>query len=106
MVGGWWVLGGVCSLHSHFHVQPNYSVEVVLWLCCVVIGVVTTTLKVMPSSCSSCYCDSEKGKTKSTLSHLDLCILGLEFNNNVCGFSYLWFIMRLLKQALLVINLI
>ena len=30
-VVGW---GGV---HSHFHVQPNYSVEVVLW--CVVLGV-------------------------------------------------------------------
>ena len=32
-VGGW---GGV---HSHFHVQPNYCVEVVLF--CVVIEVVT-----------------------------------------------------------------
>ena len=32
--GVWW--GGV---HSHFHVQPNYSVEDVL--CCVVVGVVT-----------------------------------------------------------------
>ena len=32
--GGWW------GLHSHFHVQPNYSVEVVLH--CVVVGVVTT----------------------------------------------------------------
>ena len=31
--------GGV---HSHFHVQPNNSVEVVLLLCCVVVGVVTT----------------------------------------------------------------
>ena len=31
---GWW---GV--VHSHFRVQPNYSVEVVL--CCVVVGVVT-----------------------------------------------------------------
>ena len=31
----WWGWG----LHSHFHVQPNYSVEVVL--CCVVVGVVT-----------------------------------------------------------------
>ena len=28
-----------CGLHSHFHVQPNYSVEVAL--CCVVVGVVT-----------------------------------------------------------------
>ena len=28
------------GLHSHFCVQPNYSVEVVL--CCVVVGVVTT----------------------------------------------------------------
>ena len=32
----WWGWG----LHSHFHVQPNYSVEVVLR--CVVVGVVTT----------------------------------------------------------------
>ena len=31
-------LGGV---HSHFCVQANCSVEVVLWLCCVVVGVVT-----------------------------------------------------------------
>ena len=29
------------GLQSHFHVQPNYSVEVVLWLCCVVVGGVT-----------------------------------------------------------------
>ena len=27
------------GVQSHFHVQPNYSVEVVL--CCVVVGVVT-----------------------------------------------------------------
>ena len=33
-VGWWW------GLHSHFCVQPNYSVEVVLR--CVVVGVVTT----------------------------------------------------------------
>ena len=32
----WWGWG----LHSNFHVQPNYSVEVVLR--CVVVGVVTT----------------------------------------------------------------
>ena len=34
MVGGGW--GGWWGLHSHFHVQPNYSVEVVLLvvLCC------------------------------------------------------------------------
>ena len=31
---GWWD-----GLHSHFHVKPNYSVEVVL--CCVAVGVVT-----------------------------------------------------------------
>ena len=41
----WW--GGVggegwSGLHSHFRVQPNYSVEVVL--CYVVVGVVTTKL--------------------------------------------------------------
>ena len=29
------------DFHSLFHVQHNYSVEVVLWLCCVVVGVVT-----------------------------------------------------------------
>ena len=34
----WW--GG---LHSHFHVQPNFSVEVAL--CCVVVGVVTILQK-------------------------------------------------------------
>ena len=33
----WWWWG----LHSPFLVQPNYSVEVVLWLCCVVVGVVS-----------------------------------------------------------------
>ena len=34
--GGWAELVDCdgLSLHSHFHVQPNYSVEVVLWLCC------------------------------------------------------------------------
>ena len=36
-VGGGW---GCWGVHSHFHVQPNYSVEVVLH--CVVVGVVTT----------------------------------------------------------------
>ena len=36
----WWVLGGG-GVQSHFHVQPNYSVEVVLWLCSVVVGIVT-----------------------------------------------------------------
>ena len=29
------------GLHSHFHVIPNYSVEIVLWLCYVVVRVVT-----------------------------------------------------------------
>ena len=37
------------GLHTHFHVQPNYSVEVMLWLCCVVVGVVTIY-------CSCCFC--------------------------------------------------
>ena len=32
--GGW-------GLQSHFRVKPNYSVEFVLWLCCVGVGVVT-----------------------------------------------------------------
>ena len=35
----WW--GGV---RSHFRVQPNYSVEVVLWLYCVVVGVGVVTI--------------------------------------------------------------
>ena len=35
----WWV--GCGGMHSHFHVKPNYSVEVVLR--CVVVGVVTIT---------------------------------------------------------------
>ena len=35
MVVGW-------GLHSHFHVQPNYSIEVVLR--CVVVGVMTTNI--------------------------------------------------------------
>ena len=34
----WWVLGGG-GVQSHFRVQPNYSVEVVLR--CVVVGDVT-----------------------------------------------------------------
>ena len=37
-----WVGWG--GMHSHFFVQPNYSVEVVLWLCYVVVGVVTIVL--------------------------------------------------------------
>ena len=37
----WWRDGVGWGLHSHFHVQPNYSVEV--GLCCVVVGVVTMT---------------------------------------------------------------
>ena len=36
-MGGEW--GG---LNSCFYVEPNSSVEVVLWLCGVVVGVVTT----------------------------------------------------------------
>ena len=35
----WWGGGGGCGLQNHFHVQPNYSVVVVL--CCDVVGVVT-----------------------------------------------------------------
>ena len=38
----WWVGVGV---HSHFHVQPNHSVDVVLWFCCVLVGVVTINIK-------------------------------------------------------------
>ena len=30
--GGWWLGGG--GLYSHFHALTDYSVEVVLWLCC------------------------------------------------------------------------
>ena len=33
-----WVGWGMLS---HFHVQPNYRVEAVLWLCCVVVRAVT-----------------------------------------------------------------
>ena len=40
--GVWW-----WGLHNHFHVQPNYSVKVVLRLCCIVVGVVTTVLFVL-----------------------------------------------------------
>ena len=29
------------GLQSHFHLQPNYSVELVMWLCSVVNGVMT-----------------------------------------------------------------
>ena len=35
----WWVVSGGVDVQSHFHVQSNYSVEVVL--CCVVVGVMT-----------------------------------------------------------------
>ena len=35
VVGGWW------GFQSHFRVQPNYSVEVVLRWVVVVVGVVT-----------------------------------------------------------------
>ena len=34
------------AMHIHFRVKPNYSVEVVLWLCCVVVGVVTINTKI------------------------------------------------------------
>ena len=37
----WWVVGGIFGLHRHFRDQPNNSVEVVFWLCCVVVWVVT-----------------------------------------------------------------
>ena len=30
--------------HGHFHIQPNYIVEVVFWLCFVVVEVVTTRI--------------------------------------------------------------
>ena len=36
------------GLHSHFHVQPNYNVEVVLR--CVVVGVVTIAKKSVRSN--------------------------------------------------------
>ena len=39
-----WRGGGLGGMHSHFHVQPNYSVEAVL--CC--LGVVTIS-KYLPS---------------------------------------------------------
>ena len=37
--------GGGWGIYNHFHVQPNYSVEVVLWVCCVVVGVVSMCLE-------------------------------------------------------------
>ena len=40
--GGWGVMVAGGGMHSHFRVQPNCSVEVVLGLCCVLVGVVTT----------------------------------------------------------------
>ena len=47
-------VGGVWGLHSHFHVQPNYSVEVVL--CCVVIRVVTNiNLNSLILVCTVCF---------------------------------------------------
>ena len=35
-------------MHIHCRFQSNYSVEVVLWLCCVVVGVVTISLMYKP----------------------------------------------------------
>ena len=42
-----WGWGGMvgCGLHSHIHVQPNYSDEVVLL--CVVVGIVKTRLLII-----------------------------------------------------------
>ena len=34
-------MDGWGGLHSYFCVQPNFSVEVVLWMCCAVVRVVT-----------------------------------------------------------------
>ena len=48
----WWVVVG--GVQSHFHVQPNCSVEVVL--CCIVVGVVTIVSKNIwqKQCCSGC----------------------------------------------------
>ena len=49
-----WVGWG--GMNSHFFVQPNYSVEVVLWLCYVVVGVVTIcykTCRLVKSKCEN-----------------------------------------------------
>ena len=46
--GGWWggvVGGGWGGLHSHFHIQPNYCVEVVLYCIVVGVGVVTKSFE-------------------------------------------------------------
>ena len=45
MAGRFGVWGGG-GWGAHFHVQPNYSVEVVLRLCCAVIGVGVVTINV------------------------------------------------------------
>ena len=45
-LGWWWWYGVLCTMHIHFRVKPNYSVEVVLWFCCVVVGVVTSNTKI------------------------------------------------------------
>ena len=33
------------GVYSHVHVQPNFIVKVMLWLCCVVVGVVPISVK-------------------------------------------------------------
>ena len=50
-VGGWW------GLHSHFHVQPNYSVDVVL--SCVVVGVVTIHIIFVVQSLLKGFCEKK-----------------------------------------------
>ena len=48
------------GMRSHFCVQPNYSAEVVLWLCYFVVGVVTICYK----TCRSVY---KKGENTTVL---------------------------------------
>ena len=38
----WW------GLRSLFYAQPNYDIEVMLWLCYVMVGVVTISLNASP----------------------------------------------------------
>ena len=50
----WWG-GVVVGVHSHFHGQPIICVEVVLWLCCVVVGVVTKREKKLNIKIKHCF---------------------------------------------------
>ena len=67
-IGG---VGWVSGVHSHFHVQPNHSVEVVLRLCCVVVEVLTIQSKVFNLVCSAKH-TSNVGEKQLLTYELDL----------------------------------